>query len=80
MAFNKKIVDKFQEWELGIQVELGDDSIYPMIGIDTLSFKMPSSNVLELHDVLFVLGLKKNLLFYLTITNLQRKVDFDDQY
>lgn len=52
MTSNKKIFSEIQEQELGIEVELGDDGTYPLIGNDTISFNMPSCNVLELHDVL----------------------------
>jgi hypothetical protein len=45
-----------------MSVELGDDATYPMKGLGSISFWMPSSDVLELNDVLFVPGLKKNLL------------------
>jgi hypothetical protein len=78
MIFNKKVFNKFEEKELGIQVELGDDATYPMTRIDPIFFKMPPCDVLELHDVLFVLGLTKNLLFVSVITNQKCKFEFDD--
>jgi hypothetical protein len=42
-----------------MNLELGDDATYPVKGLDSISFQMTSSQVLELKDVLFVLGLKK---------------------
>jgi hypothetical protein len=56
-----------------MQVELDDDATHPMTGMNTISFKMPSSDVLHLNDVLFVLSLTKNLLFVLAITDYVNK-------
>jgi len=50
------------EQEGGMKVELGDDSNYPMRGVSSISFQIPSSDVFELDYVLFVLWWKKNLL------------------
>jgi hypothetical protein len=40
---------------------------------------MPSSDVLELNDVLFVLGLKKNILSVSCMIDLQCRVAFEGQ-
>ena len=45
-----------------VQVELGDDTRYPVAGVGTIPFQLQSSNSLNIDDVLFVLGPKKNLL------------------
>jgi hypothetical protein len=45
-------------------VELGDDATYPVTRMGSVSFCMPSGDVLELDDVLYVLGLTKNLLSF----------------
>jgi hypothetical protein len=42
-----------------MKVELGDDAIYLVKQLGSILFQMPSVDVLELNDVLFVLGLKK---------------------
>jgi hypothetical protein len=70
---------RFQEQEGGMSVELGDDATYPMKGLGSISFQMPSSDVLELNDVLFVLSLKKNLLSVSCMTNFQCRVAFEGQ-
>jgi hypothetical protein len=44
-------------------VAIGDDTTYPRIGAITIPIKMPSSDVLVLHDVLLFPSLTKNLLF-----------------
>ena len=55
---------------MGIKLELGDETTYPMTRIGTISFKM-SLGVLELHDALFVPNVMKNLLFVSAITDLK---------
>jgi hypothetical protein len=62
MAYNKSLFNKFQEQEGGMCVELGDDATYIVKGLGSISFQMPLGDVHELNDVLFVLGLKKNIL------------------
>jgi hypothetical protein len=62
MTYDRSLFNRFQEQEGGMSVELGDDATYPMRGVGSISFQMPSGDVLELSDVLFVPGLKKNLL------------------
>jgi hypothetical protein len=62
-----------------MSVELGDDATYPMRGVGSISFQMPSSDVLELRDVLFVPGLKKNLLSVSYMANVQWRVVFEGQ-
>lgn len=65
MTFNKNIFNEFQEQDVGIQVELGDNVAYSVIRMGSIAFWMPSSDVLKLQDVLFVPSLTKNLLFVL---------------
>ena len=43
-----------------MSVELGDDATYHVRGLGSISFQMNSSDVLEMRDALFVLGLKRN--------------------
>jgi hypothetical protein len=63
MTFDSKIFDEFQEQDANMEVELGDDTTYPMIVMGFVSLRVPSDGALELNGVLFVLGLMKNLLF-----------------
>ena len=44
------------------QVELGDDSTYKIEGVGSTSLQLDSGTVLHIDDVLYVPGLKKNLL------------------
>ena len=45
------------------QVELGDDSTYKIEGVGSTSLQLDSGTILHIDDVLYVPGLKKNLLF-----------------
>jgi hypothetical protein len=54
-----------------MSVELGDDATYPMRGVGSISFQTPIGDVLELSNVLYVLGLKKNLLLVSCMEDLQ---------
>jgi hypothetical protein len=69
MTFNKKIFSKFQEQNVGMQEESGDDVTYSMTEMGTISFRIPSNDVLHLHDALFVPKLMKSLLSISAITD-----------
>lgn len=44
------------------KVQLGDDYQYPIKGVGEASYKLESGELLKMKDVLYVPGLKKNLL------------------
>lgn len=78
-TYDKKIFRRFQEQEGGMHVELGDDTTYTKKGLCSISFQMPSSDVLELDSVLHVPILTKSLLSISCMTDLQRLAEFDGQ-
>jgi hypothetical protein len=51
-------------------VTLGDDYQYPIKGVGESNYKLDSENSITMKDVLYVPGLKKNLL---SISSLDRK-------
>ena len=53
---------KLSEQESPHKVKLGDDDKYPIKGSGESSYKLDSKNSMKMKDVLFVLGIKKNLL------------------
>jgi len=79
MTFNKKIFSNFQEQDVSIQVEFTGNDTYPVTIVDSILFQMPSGDVLELHDYLFIASLEKNLISISDITDLKCLVEFDDQ-
>jgi hypothetical protein len=60
-------------------VELGDDATYPIERMGFISFHVPSSDLLELNGVLYVLGLIKNLLSNSIMVELGCIVEFKNQ-
>jgi hypothetical protein len=51
-----EIFNKFLEKERIMWVELGDNATYLVKGLGSIPFHMPLGDVLELNDVLFVIG------------------------
>jgi hypothetical protein len=49
------------------KVKLDDDYQYPIKGVGEASYRSDSEKPMKMKDVLYVPGLKKNLLFYLNI-------------
>ena len=62
-----------------MQVQLGDDTTYPIIGKSYISFGMSSRDVIELHNVLLVHGLTKYLLSVSYLTYIKCITKFDDE-
>jgi hypothetical protein len=62
MTYDKKLFNGIQEKERGRSVEFGDNATYLVRRLGSISFSTPSRDVLELNDILFVPGLKRNLL------------------
>ena len=58
------------ERESSQKVKLGDDYRYPIKGVGEASYKLESGKLLKMKDVLYVSGLKKNLL---SISGLEKK-------
>jgi hypothetical protein len=51
-------------------VKLGDDYQYPIKGVGEASFKLDYGKLMKIKDVLFILGLRKNIL---SISTLEEK-------
>ena len=59
--FQKALTD-YRTKKFTSQVELGDDTTYEIEGVGSIYFQLDSGTVLHIEDILYVLGLKKNLL------------------
>jgi transposase InsO family protein len=70
MMGQRKILSCISENKFSQKVTLGDDYQYPIKGVGESNHKMNSGNSLKMKDVLYVLGLKKNLL---SISSLEKK-------
>ena len=69
---------KLSEHESPHKVKLGDDYQYPIKGSGEYSYKLESGKSLTMKKVLFVLGLKKNLLSISTLDEKGMRVAFID--
>lgn len=79
MTYEEKVFNRFQEQEQGMVVELGNDAMYPMTGLSSISFQMPLGDVLKSHYVLYVPNLTKCLLSFYCMTDLQCLAEFEGQ-
>ena len=62
MTRYKKPFINMSKYDSPLKVKLGDDYQYPIKGSGEASYKLDSGKYLKIKDLLYVLGLKKNLL------------------
>jgi hypothetical protein len=60
------------------KVKLDDDYQYPIKGVEEASYRLDSRKPMKMKDVLYVLGLKKNLLFISALDEKGFRVAFID--
>jgi hypothetical protein len=70
MTGQRNILSCISEKKFSQKVTLGDDYQYPIKGVGESNHKLNSGNSLKMKDVLYVPGLKKNLL---SISSLEKK-------
>jgi hypothetical protein len=73
------LFSSLKKQDSGVQVELGDDAKYPVAGVGTIPFQLESGNSLDFDDVLFVPGLRKNLLSVSVMEDKGFAVEFKNQ-
>jgi hypothetical protein len=61
MTSQKNILSSLTEKESPQKVSLGDDYQYPIKGMGESTYKLDSGTLMRMEDVLYVLGLTKNL-------------------
>jgi hypothetical protein len=74
----EEILSDFKTKYFVEQVELGDDKCYKIEGVGSISFKLKSGARLHVDEVLYVPGLKKNLLSFETLEDKGYWVIFKD--
>jgi hypothetical protein len=67
MTGSQKSLTSLTEKNSRLQVELGDNAKYAVKGVGTTSFQLKSRKPLKMSEVLYVPGLKKNLLSFSTM-------------
>jgi hypothetical protein len=78
MTTNGSTLFRLEEQDTDMEVGLGDDGKYLMIGLGSISFFISIGEVLELHEVLYVLVMTKNLISVFCLIDLKCRVKFDD--
>jgi hypothetical protein len=79
MTGYKDILSDFETKSFAEHVELGDDKCYKVEGIGSISFKLETGARLHVDEVLYVLGLKKNLPLVATLEDKGYWVIFKDK-
>lgn len=64
MTDNEEFFSDLEEKDLQMHIEMGDDGRYNTTSIDIVTFKRESRSPLTLKHVMYVLGLKKNLVSF----------------
>jgi hypothetical protein len=60
-GFKQNLVN-YRDKKFNVKVELGDDDTYAIKGIGSTSFQRQLGNVFHIEEILYVSGLKKNLI------------------
>jgi hypothetical protein len=60
-GFKQNLVN-YQDKKFNVKVELGDDGTYAIKRVGSTSFQLQSGNVFHVEEILYVPGLKKNLI------------------
>ena len=76
MTRQKRFFKSLQEGGLNLHIELGDDAQYHAQGVGTVSFQRDSGKPLNFTNVLYVLGLTKNLISVPTVEDKGFQVKF----
>ena len=63
MTRNKGVLANFKEKKFFAQVELRDNASYAIEWIGSASFQLESGGELHIEEILYIPGLKKNLIF-----------------
>ena len=75
----RKALTSYRKKKFTNQVELGDDTTYKIEGVGSASLQLDLGNVLHIEDILYVPGLKKNLIYVVGLEDKGYKVIFTDR-
>ena len=78
MTGKKTTLSSIEEKNSSQKVSLGDDYQYPIKGIGESSYNLDFGTSMRMNEVLYILGLKKNLLSILTLDKRGHRVAFID--
>jgi hypothetical protein len=78
MADFRDHLTNFVEKETHLHVVLGDDDRYNVKGVGNSTFQLDSDMQLQLNEVLYVLGMKRNLISIFSLEDKGYKVTFSE--
>eukprot|EP00253_Pinus_taeda_P022914 PITA_22914 len=76
MTGNKEFFDSLEEVINGSKIYLGDDNGYQIKGHGVISVKLPNGKISHLSNVLYVPGIKKNLIYVSMMADQDMHVEF----
>jgi hypothetical protein len=76
MYCNRAWYDEYYENLDGIYIYLGDNKSHKVQGYGVIIVKLPDGQVKQIHNVMYVLAIKKNLISISTIVDNDLKVEF----
>jgi hypothetical protein len=80
MTCNKLWYTNFKETQNGANIYLGDDRAHQIKGYRDIPVTLSNGTVCHIHNVVYVPGIKKNLISVSTITDQNLKVEFFKNY
>eukprot|EP00253_Pinus_taeda_P029456 PITA_29456 len=80
MTRNKQWFEDFKETSSGANIYLGDDIGNQIKDYGNIPVVLPNGNIRHIHNVMYVLGIKKNLIFVSTIIDQNLKVELYKSY
>ena len=78
MTGHKDLLSCITQKDYSHKVQLGDDYQYPIKGMGESSYKLKYENSMKMKEVLYVPGLKKNILSILALDKKEFRVSFID--
>ena len=77
MSYNKDWYDEYYEKSDGTHIYLGDKRSHNVIGYRVVSVNLLDGQFKHINNVMYVQGIKKNIIYVYAITNNDMKVEFD---
>ena len=74
MSCNKYWYDEYYEKYDGTHIYLGDNRSHKVLGYGVISVNLPGGHFKQIHNVMYVPGIKKNLISISVITNNDMKL------
>ena len=76
MTGNRHSFENFEETTCGDNIYLGDDKRYQINGYDDIPVMLPNGNIRYIENVMYVLVIKKNMIFVSMVAYHDLQVEF----